>query len=78
MEILYKDYMTFNILGEELNIISDETDYGLNTVGELSGTYYYLGNQPPILASAIIVWEILHDKLLSDEELTQIIKENTK
>jgi hypothetical protein len=39
--IVYKNYVTFTILGEEIILYSDdETSYGRNTVAEINGNYH--------------------------------------
>lgn len=75
-DILYKDYITFNILGEELNIISNETDYGRSTVAELNGQFYYLGDEPNDLETALFAWQDMQNKILSLEEFEEILKNN--
>jgi hypothetical protein len=76
MEILYKDYITFNILDQEINLISDQTDYGRNTVAEVDGELFYLGSEPPSLENAIVVWQDIHDRDLSLNEIDKIIIDN--
>ena len=71
--IVYKDYLVFSILGEEVNLISDETDYGRNTVAEVSDSYHYLGNEYPNIAAAILVWQDIHGRELTSEELRQVL-----
>jgi len=54
--IVYKDYVTFTVLGEDIHLISDELDYGRNTVAEIKNRYHYLGNEYPTISAAIFAW----------------------
>jgi hypothetical protein len=74
--IVYKDYVTFIILGEEINLISDETDYGRNTVAEINGGFHYLGDEPTNVASAVFAWQEVYGRDLSPEELRQVMVDN--
>jgi hypothetical protein len=74
--IVYKNYVAFTILGEEIILYSDETSYGRSTVAEINGTNYYLDNEPPSIGTAIIAWQDYHDKLLTDEEFKKVMAEN--
>jgi hypothetical protein len=76
MDILYKDYTTFNILGEELNIFSFETEYGRSTVAELSNQFYYLGDEPNDLETALFAWQDMRNKTLTLEEFEEIVSIN--
>lgn len=74
--IEYKDYISFIILGQEVNLISDETSYGRNTVAEISDTYWYLGDEFPSVAAAILAWQESSNCELSSEELNQVLIDN--
>lgn len=74
--IVYKNYVTFQILDNEINLISDETDYGINTVAEVKDKYYYMGSEPCNIATAIFVWQEMNDKILTDAELQQVMLDN--
>ena len=78
MDLLYKDCITFNILGDELNIFCNNTDYGRSTVAELNDQFYYLGDKPVDLTSALFAWENLLGKILSPTELEEITKNNSE
>lgn len=75
-EIVYKDYQTFFILDKEVNIISNETDYGINTIGEIDNQYYYLGNEEPNLTAAIFAYQDAFDLVLTEKELDQVFIDN--
>lgn len=71
-----KDCTTFMILGQEVNLISDELSSGRNTVGELNNKFYYLGSDLPNVAAAIFTWQDVNGRELSTEELHQVLADN--
>jgi hypothetical protein len=74
--IPYRNYSTFLILDAKVNIISDdESDYP-NTVAEINGRYHYLGAEQIALGAAILGWQALNGRELTDEELKQVIEDN--
>lgn len=73
--ILYKNYFTFNISNDEVNLISDETEYGRNTVAEINDIYYFLGNVEPNILQAINAWQKIYNKILTPQQKTKIISE---
>lgn len=74
--IVYKDYIAFKILGEEVNIYSDETAYGRNTVVEMNGVYHHMGEEFPGVAAAIFAWQEVNGRDLTNEELHRIMADN--
>lgn len=74
--IVYKNYQAFNILGEELVIISDETAYGRNTVVEINHIYHHMGDEFPGVAAAIYAWQEVNGRDLTNEELHLILEDN--
>lgn len=74
--IVYKNYLAFNLLGEELIIISDETAYGRNTVVEIDKVFHYMGDEFPGVAAAIFAWQEVKGRDLTNEELHQILEDN--
>jgi hypothetical protein len=74
--IVYKDYRTFDVMGKILNLISDETSYGRNTVVEIDGHYYYMDNEPSNVATAIFAWQEVNGRDLTSEELRQVMVDN--
>jgi hypothetical protein len=74
METLYSDCSSYNILGKELNIIINE-DLD-NIVVEFDGSIYYLENEGDDLGSAIMIYQDLSGKELTDKEMKQILKDN--
>jgi hypothetical protein len=74
--IVYKDYVTFQVLGLEINLISNETEYGRSTVAEMPDHYHYLGNEQPTIAAAIFAWQEVNGRELTEEELRQVMVDN--
>jgi hypothetical protein len=74
--IVYKDYITFIILGDEVNLISNETSYGRSTVAEINNKYYYLDDEVPLISTALFAWQELNNKQLNSEELHQVMVDN--
>lgn len=74
--IVYKDYVVFTVLGEEIALISSETAYGQSTVAEINGQYHYLDNELPTVASAIFAWQELNNRDLTSDELHQVMMDN--
>lgn len=74
--ILYKDYVSFVVLGEEINLISNETEYGQSTVAEIASSFHYLGNETPDINLAIWAWEEMNGRLLTNDELDKTLIDN--
>lgn len=74
--IVYNNYQVFKILDEEVNIISDETAYGRNTVVEIDKVFHYMGDEFPGVAAAIYAWQEVKGRDLTNEELHQILEDN--
>lgn len=75
--IVYKNYQVVNILGEEVNVISDETAYGRSTIVEIGKNFHYMGEEFPGVAAAIYAWQEVNDRDLTNEELQQIMEDNS-
>jgi hypothetical protein len=74
--IVYKNYIAFKLLDEEVNIISDVTAYGRNTVVEIDKVFHYMGDEFPGVAAAIFAWQEVKGRDLTNEELHQIMDDN--
>jgi hypothetical protein len=74
--IVYKNYQAFKILDEEVNIISDETAYGRNTVVEIDKIFHHMGDEFPGVAAAIYAWQEVKGRDLTNEELHLILEDN--
>lgn len=68
--------VAFDILGNHIILFASETAYGNLAVAELDNTFHQLGNQPVNISTAIRVWEYLNNRLLTNEELDQVIIDN--
>lgn len=74
--IVYKDYVTFTVLGQEINLFSEDLDTGRNTIAEIDNRYHYLGSEPVTISSAIFAWQEVFGRDLSGEELKQTLIDN--
>lgn len=74
--LVYKDYATFTVMGEIINLISDETSHGINTVADFSDRYHYMGNEYPTISTAIFAWQEIYRRDLTGEELRQVMLDN--
>ena len=74
--IVYNNCQVFKILDEEVNIISDETAYGRNTVVEIDKIFHHMGDEFPGVAAAIYAWQEVKGRDLTNEELHQILEDN--
>lgn len=75
-EVLYKNYISFKILDATVNLISEENDNVRNTVAEIDGKYYYLGDEFPNVTAAVIAWQEFYDSELSEDQILQVMKDN--
>ena len=74
--IVYKNYTTFLVLGKEINLSSEVVERTRNTVAEVDDKYYYLGNEPSNVATAIFAWQDIIGRVLTEEEFKQVLIEN--
>ena len=74
--ILYKDYIRFIINSDIINVVSDETSYGTNTVIEYDAKYFYVGNKIGNLDTVIDFYQNFHNINFSQQELDSIYKDN--
>lgn len=74
--IVYSGYVSFTVLGKRINIISDELQLNRNTVAEVDGKYHYLGSESPSVSAAILAWQDLNDRDLTNEEIKQVMIDN--
>ena len=73
----FSDFVSFNILGQSVNLLSldDEYDYPEYLVAEIEDKYYYLGKQDADINSAIIAWQYHYDMILTDQEISSLTSE---
>jgi hypothetical protein len=76
ISLVHKDYITFIILTQEVNLISDECYFGRNTVAEINNKYHYLGSEIPTIGTAILAWQEVNGRELDQQELRQIMIDN--
>lgn len=74
--IVYKNYTVYKILNVDVNLISDQTDYGIHSVAEINDKYFYLGPQSDNILAAIFAWELFSGRTISDEEFAQSLDDN--
>jgi len=72
----FNNFTTYNVLGIKISIVSFETDYGINTVAEINNHYHYLGNVDTDVYAAILTYQDINNKFLSDEEFDKVLKDN--
>jgi hypothetical protein len=76
INLVCKDYITFLVLGQEINLITDDCYFGRNTVAEINNQYHYLGNEKPTIGIAILAWQEFNKRELNQEELRQVMIDN--
>lgn len=74
--LVRKDCVTFDILGQEINLYSEETAYGRNTVAEIDDYYHHLGDEFPSISAAIFAWQETTNRELTNTELHQVMVDN--
>lgn len=74
--LVYKDYLTFTVMGKQINVISNETAYGRSTVVEIEDRYHYMDSEPPNVATAIFAWQEVNGRDLTSEEFRQAMEDN--
>ena len=74
--IVYHSCANFKVLESQINLYSEKMDYGYNTVAEVDDKLYYLGNELPNITTAIFAWEYINNRLLTKEELRQVLLEH--
>jgi hypothetical protein len=75
-EVVYKNYLSFLICGERINLFSEKIEGNRYTIVEYSGIYNHIGDEPLGLSTAIIFYEQFHNINLNDEEMRQILIDN--
>jgi len=76
--IVYKDCVTFTVMGEEIHLYSEELEHGrINTVAEFDEqNYHYMGDEPATISTAVYAWQEVHGRDLTGEELRQVMLDN--
>lgn len=74
--LIFRDYISFNILEQPVHLISNETCYGQQTVAEVNEQHFYLGHADWTLSTAILVFERVYGRELTKEEVSQVLRDN--
>lgn len=74
--IVYKDYVTFTVLGTQINLMSEDLFTGRNTVAEMNDNFHFVGNEYPTISTAIFLWQEVNGRDLSNDELRQTMRDN--
>jgi hypothetical protein len=74
--IIRNDCVTFKVLGQEINLYSEDMEYGRNTVAEINNHFHHLGNEYPSISAAIFAWQEYNGRDLTNEELHQVMLDN--
>ncbi len=74
--MLYNKTKRYYVLSSKIDLFSNETEHGWQTVADIDNHYTYLDNRDVSLDTAIYVWEFLNNRLLTAHELRQIKKDN--
>ena len=87
----YTEFVTFNILGDDVKVLCTETVYGDSVVTEIDNKLYYIGlvreniecgrfssdmSSIPNLTFASIGWQIHTGRLLTREDTIRIVGDN--
>jgi len=78
MTVLVDDSISYNILGSKVSFFIEDTAYGNNVVAEYNDQYYYWGDEIANIELAIIFWQEQNNRMLSQAELQQIMKDNER
>ena len=87
----YTEFVSFNILGDKVDVLCTETVYGTSVFVEIEGKPYYIGliqehiesgrmspdiDMVPNLGFATIAWQEYYGRLLSEEDIMSVAKDN--
>jgi hypothetical protein len=72
----YSVATTYQVLDLQIELFANETAYGKMTVALIGETPHQIGNRPVNVDTAIRVWEILNDRLMTKAEYDQVIITN--
>lgn len=71
-----KNYTTFKVLGQDINLITQPYLDGVNTIAEINDKYIYLGNQTANVLAAIFAWETFYNKEISEDDFVKVLTDN--
>lgn len=75
-QIVYKSYVTFAVMGKEINLTVENLGNTWNAVAEIDEAFYYLGNEPATIGTAIFAWQQMNGRELTNEEFRQVLVDN--
>lgn len=71
------NFMTvYHVVDMSIELISDATAYGWQTVAEVAGEYHYLGDEAVSLETAINLYQHLIGRTLSQQEIQFVMDDN--
>lgn len=74
--IVRDDSKSFTVMGLEIKLYSEDLGYGLNTVADMGDHFHYLGNEQPSITAAVIAWQEVNGRDLTNEELKRVLVDN--
>jgi hypothetical protein len=74
--IVRNDCVSFKVMGQTINLYSEDFGYSLSTVADMGDHFHYLGNEHPNVTAAIFAWQEVNGRDLTNEELRQVLVEN--
>lgn len=75
-EVIMNQMIVFHVLDCSVELFSSETAYGWMTVAEVAGNYVHFNNDLINVETAINVWQYLNGRLMSMEEIQQVMDDN--
>jgi hypothetical protein len=75
-ELVYQSGQSFKVLNDTIVLYSEQMPYGYSTVAEIGGKFHYLGGEFANLTTAIFAWEYVRGRLLTKEEMRQVLIEH--
>jgi hypothetical protein len=74
--LIRNDCATFQILGQIIHLYSEDLGYGLNTVADMGDHFHYLGDEIPNAISAVLAFQDVNGRDLTDDEFHQVMVDN--
>ena len=74
--IIYENHLTFSVLDTKVLLFSETLETGINTVAEIGQRLHYLGHEQPTIAAAILAWQEVNGRELTDEEFKKVLVDN--
>ena len=87
----FSKFEKFNVLGDTVNILCTDTDYGVSAVAEIEDSIYYIGllrehketgrirfdvEESPSIFLAIVAWSSYFDRRLSEADYITVLGAN--